>query len=314
MSDSPDAPIPASPTPAATPTPASAAQPTPSPAPGQGQGSNPSPGPSPAAAAPAVVQGPYVVERDFAGRQYIGQRHNQEDYYAFSDISEPKEPPITKLLMGLGDGLGAHLGGNIASHHVVHKFVQKFKTVNLPLGWRLRVSLEYANESLFQLSSRIQLDSPPMGTTFLGCIVSERKLWWISVGDSPLYHFREGKLTRMNVDHSLTPILEERVRMGEITAEEAEVHPDRHVLQSACLGLPLTLVDSRMDPYALQKGDIIIAASDGILTLSHDQMQEMLTFGRNTTAGKTADALMFAIRCADSFRQDNVTLMVVKVP
>ena len=43
-------------------------------------------------------------------------------------------------------------------------------------------------------------------------------------------------------------------------------------------------------------------------------MEEMLSFGRNTTAGKTADALMFAIRCADLPRQDNATLMVVKVP
>ena len=112
----------------------------------------------------------------------------------------------------------------------------------------------------------------------------------------------------------MAPILEERVRNGEITEDEARVHPDRHVLQSACMGLPLTLVDARMDPYPMQSGDIIIAASDGIFTLEASQIEDMLTFGKPTPAGKIADALIFAVRCADHPRQDNFTVCVVKIP
>ena len=153
-----------------------------------------------------------------------------------------------------------------------------------------------------------------MGSTFLGLSVSTTSVHWVSVGDSPLFLYRDGKLLRLNADHSLAPILDERVRNGELTSDEALVHPDRHVLQSACMGLPLTLVDARMDPYPLQSGDILVAASDGLFTLDLPQVEEMLTFGKQTPAGKLADALIFAVRCADHPRQDNTTVCVLKIP
>ena len=262
----------------------------------------------------APTAGPFVIERDFAGRQYVGRRERQEDYYGFSDLSEKREAPGTRILTGLGDGLGAHLGGQLASAHLVTEFIKACKRSTLSAAWRLQVALETANESLYRISSRISWDGAPMGSTFLGLSVSKTSVHWVSVGDSPLLIHREGKLLRLNADHSLAPILDERARNGELTEEEAMIHPDRHVLQSACMGLPLTLVDARMDPYALQSGDIIIAASDGIFTLDSSQMEDMLTFGKHTTAGKIADALIFAVRCADHPRQDNTTVCVVKIP
>jgi PPM family protein phosphatase len=265
------------------------------------------------ASSPPVI-GPFEVEKDFAGRQYIGHRQKQEDFYAFADVSEKKEPPISRLLVALGDGLGAHFGGNVASYHVVSQFITEYRASTLPPAWRLRVALEQANESLYLLSSRISWDQPPMGTTLVGLMITPKKLHWISVGDSPMYVFRDGELIRLNADHSLAPILDERVKNGELTADEAEDHPDRHVLQSACLGIPLTMVDARMDPYDLKSGDIVITCSDGIFTLQHKQIEEMLAFGKNGTAGKLADALIFAVRCADSPRQDNVSVTVVKIP
>lgn len=262
----------------------------------------------------AIPAGPFVVERDFAGRQYVGHREKQEDYYAFSDISEKKDAPGSRLLIALGDGLGAHIGGNLASFHLVTEFIKACKRSTLSAAWRLRVALESANESLYRVSSRLTMDAAPMGTTFLGLAVTTTSAHWVSVGDSPLFLFREGKLVRLNADHSLAPLLDERARNGELTEEEALIHPDRHVLQSACMGLPLTLVDARMDPFPLQSGDILIAASDGLFTLELHQMEEMLSFGRSTTAGKLADALIFAVRCADHPRQDNTTVCVAKVP
>ncbi|MFZ4768288.1 MAG: PP2C family protein-serine/threonine phosphatase, partial [Roseimicrobium sp.] len=231
-----------------------------------------------------------------------------------SDISEKNEPPGSRLLVALGDGLGAHIGGNLASYHLVTEFIKACKRSTLSAAWRLRVSLETANESLYQVSSRIVMDAPPMGSTFLGLSITTTHALWVSVGDSPLFLFRDSKLSRLNADHSLAPLLDERAKNGELTEEEALVHPDRHVLQSACMGLPLTLVDARMDPFPLHSGDVIIAASDGLFTLDLDQMEEMLAFGKHSAAGKLADALIFAVRCADHPRQDNTTVCIVKVP
>lgn len=96
--------------------------------------------------------------------------------------------------------------------------------------------------------------------------------------------------------------------------EEAQNHPDRHILQSACLGQPLTIVDARMDPFVLNSGDIIIISSDGIHTLSQNQLEELFTFNCNTSAGNLADAIIFAVRCEDQCRQDNVTVAILKIP
>ena len=268
---------------------------------------------SPDAPQPAPA-GSFQIERDFAGRQFVGTRRMQEDFYAFCDISASKESAGSRLLVALGDGLGAHVGGNVASYLIVDEFVKAYKRSTLSTSWRLRVALETANEKLCELSAKLATELAPMGSTLVGVSVTRECVHWVSVGDSPMFLFRADALTRLNADHSLAPILDERVRIGELTIEEAAHHPDRHILQSACLGQPLTIVDARMDPYELKSGDILIVASDGILTLDPVHLEQMLAFGKNTTAGKIADAIIFAVRCADHPRQDNATVCVVKIP
>lgn len=255
----------------------------------------------------------FVQEQDFAARQYRGRRENQEDYYAFADATAPEEEPLSRILLVIGDGLGAHTGGSVASYLAVGSFIKSYHDNQLPPGWRLRVALEAANETLGLVSSRLPAVHNTMGTTLVALLVTPTTLQWISVGDSPLYLFREGSLMRINADHSLAPLLQERVDSGDLTAEEAADHPDRHTLQSALLGYPLTMVDAKPEPLALQKGDIIIAASDGLMTLNDKQMEELLNFGRHTTADKIADALIFAIRRINHDRQDNTTVGVVKI-
>lgn len=255
----------------------------------------------------------FVQEQDFAARQYRGRRENQEDYYAFADATAPEEDPLSRLLLVIGDGLGAHSGGNVASYLAVGSFIKSYHENDLAPAWRLRVALEAANETLGIMLNRLPPIANSMGTTLLALLVTPTTLQWISVGDSPMFLYREGKVRRVNADHSLAPLLEDRVRSGELTAEEAAHHPDRHTLQSAVLGYPLTLVDSVMDPLPLQKGDIIVGASDGILTLSDKQLEELLSFGRHTTADKIADAIIFAIRRVNLERQDNATVGVIKI-
>ncbi len=265
-------------------------------------------------AAPLLPVGQLLIERDFAGRQFLGTRRMQEDYYAFCDMSTAREPRGSRLLVALGDGLGAHVGGNVASYLIVDSFIKAYKRSTLSTAWRLRVALESANEKLHDLSSKLATEQAPMGTTFVGVSATTKSVHWVSVGDSPMFLFRGDKLKRLNADHSLAPILDERVRLGDLTVEEAAHHPDRHILQSACLGQPLTIVDAQMDPFELRSGDIMIVASDGILTLEPSHLEQMLAFGRTTTAGKIADAIIFAVRCADHPRQDNATVCVLKIP
>ena len=256
---------------------------------------------------------PFVQEQDFSARQYRGKRENQEDYYAFADAAEAGESSLQRLLLVVGDGLGAHTGGSVASYIGVNAFVKAFHEHPGSQSFRLRTALDTSNETIGMITARMPSVAPPMGTTMLAVLVSKSQLEWISVGDSPLFLFREGKLIRMNADHSLTPILEERVRQGLMTPEEAAHHPERHTLQSAVLGYPMALIDFPQDPVVLQSGDIVMAASDGIFTLEHKALEELLSFGRHTTADKIADAILFAIRRINFERQDNTTVGVVKI-
>lgn len=255
----------------------------------------------------------FVQEQDFAARQYRGRRDNQEDYYAFADAAEPNEVPLKQLLLVVGDGLGAHAGGSVASYIGVNAFVRAYHEAQGTANWRLRTALDTANETLGIVTNRMPSVAPPMGTTMLAVLVSHDSMQWISVGDSPLFLFRDGTLSRINADHSLAPLLEERVREGQLTAEEAANHADRHTLRSALLGMPMALVDVSASPITLKPGDIIIAASDGIFTLSHKALEELLGFGRHTTADKIAEAVLFAIRRINSDRQDNATVGVLKI-
>lgn len=256
---------------------------------------------------------PFVQEQDFAARQYRGRRDNQEDYYAFADAADANEPSLRKLLLVVGDGLGAHAGGSVASYLAVNAFVRAFHEQTGMAATRLRAALDIANDTLGFVTNRMPSLAPPMGTTMISVLISQDSMQWISVGDSPLFLFRDGTLRRINADHSLTPLLEDRVRRGEMTADEAANHPDRHALQSALLGIPMAMVDANSDPMTLKSGDIVIAASDGIFTLNNKALEELLGFGRHTTADKIAEAILFAIRRINYERQDNVTVGVVKV-
>ena len=256
----------------------------------------------------------FVQEQDFAARQYRGKRDNQEDYYAFADAADQSENSLESLLLVVGDGLGAHAGGSVASYIGVNAFVRAFLEYPGSVSWRLRTALDTANDTLGYITSKMPSVAPPMGTTMLSVLASNHHIEWISVGDSPLFLYREGKLHRLNADHSLTPILEERVKQGLMTAEEAAAHPDRHTLQSALLGYPMALIDFPKEPLAVKSGDIIIAASDGIFTLSDKTLEELLGFGRHTTADKITDAILFAIRRINYERQDNATIGVIKIP
>ncbi len=255
----------------------------------------------------------FIQEQDFAARQYRGRRENQEDYYAFADAADHDERALGRLLLAIGDGLGAHAGGSVASYVTVGAFIKAYHDHPSAPSERLLVSLETANETLGMLAKRLPNIGQPMGTTLVAALVCKHTLHWISVGDSPLFLFRAGSLQRINADHSLTPLLDERVRRGELTAEEALHHPDRHTLQAAVLGMPLMMIDHNLEPFILNKGDILVGASDGIFTLGTRQLEELLSFGQHTTADKIADAIIFAIRRINHERQDNATVAVVKI-
>lgn len=252
-----------------------------------------------------------IAEQDFAGRQALGKRSDQEDAYAFSII--PAQPgAVNGLLLLVADGMGGHTAGNKASELAVRTFVSAFHRGGETMSERFNRAIEAANDAL---AATIETDPEQfegMGTTLLAVAVTPLGLEWASVGDSPLYLFRCGTLRRINADHSFRPVLREMVTNGELTAEQAATSSLRNRLRSALIGGEITLIDLASRTLPLLEGDLVLAGSDGLQTLSDAEIADILAQDVAADAATIAARLVAAVMKAGKEKQDNVTVTIVK--
>jgi len=221
------------------------------------------------------------------GAQHQGARPYQEDSWALRALADDT------VLAVLADGMGGHVGGATASRLAVGGFVMAIES-----GRSLAEALDAANQAIGTAVSRDpKLES--MGATLVGVVVSTAEVRWISVGDSPMFLLSNGRLERLNADHSMVPQIEALVARGIITAEEAAQHPGRHTLREAVMGHPLTLIDEGR--RAIAPGDRLLVCSDGVLTLEDADIVG--------AANESAQGLIDAVLAVGAPRQDNVTVI-----
>jgi len=250
-------------------------------------------------------------EIDFAGRQVHGSRETQDDYYGFCPLSTEVDG-LDGLLLVLADGMGGYKGGGTASRIVVESFIEHFCFSRGTIRERLLSSLHVCRRSLLEEIARHDESFGHMGSTLVAMIRGPEGLHWVSVGDSGLYLFRDGGVRRINADHSMAPLFADQVARGEMTAEEAAHHPDRHALRSAIAARPLIEFELRDQPFALQPGDIVYAATDGLASLSPEEVTECLQTNAREPAQHIATALLIAINELGRKRQDNTTVAVIR--
>lgn len=249
------------------------------------------------------------MAEDFAGQQSIGKREAQED--AFAIIRQSEQDPASDVLMLLADGMGGHAAGEIASTTAIDAFGKHFIRAarsNRPPE-RLRESLDAANAAI-----RNAIAAGPelrgMGCTFIGALKMNDRLVWTSVGDSGLFLLRNGQLRRINADHSVGGELAELVAAGKLTRAEAAAHPRKNALRSAVTGAHLKLVDT--NAIALEHGDIVLLATDGLDTLSESQITDILAARTARDPRQAASALLAAVEFKVQPHQDNTTVIVYR--
>ena len=241
---------------------------------------------------------------DIAWGQIQGQRDSQQDR------ADCLSWPNGYHLLLLGDGLGGHVAGDIASATVIKSFRDAFVGASDPNPReRLLQALQTANIVLFD---RIQEDPrlTGMGTTLVAVAVEEGSLYWVSVGDSPLWLFRDGEMRRLNENHSIGGILDQRAANGEITYQEAAESAGRSQLLEAVLGEDIKLVDAPTQPLKLQSGDMIVLASDGIETCSSKELRDLAA--NQLPAAELVNAILQAVEAHALPSQDNATLIVFR--
>jgi PPM family protein phosphatase len=170
-------------------------------------------------------------------------------------------------------------------------------------------------KSLNESNERIRTDSEGnpqltgMGCTLVAAGFLEDGLVWVSVGDSPFWRYRDGKVKQLNEDHSMAPLLEQQVTAGSLSPEEAARHPHRNALRSALIGEPIPKLDLRESPVRLKAGDKFLLASDGLQTLTDQEIAAILK--EDADALDLARKLLKAVEDKNRRGQDNTTAIIV---
>lgn len=242
-----------------------------------------------------------AVRIDQGGRSY------QEDYYGFLPLGES---PEQGLLLVLADGMGGQVAGALASETAVAHFINTWQEQGAgAVCERLEHALVVANDSLHRkVAADPTLEG--MGCTLVGAVVIADAIQWISVGDSPLWMMQRGELQRLNEDHSMAPLLQDLVEAGRLSAEEAAADPRRNALRSAVMGNELELIDRSRKPLPLDESACVLLASDGLQTLSDDEIAAVLRQSAISGSDACAERLMAAVKEKRRPDQDNVTVLV----
>lgn len=250
------------------------------------------------------------LEFDVATAQGIGQRDCQEDCIV-SHFTQGCDIGFVVL----ADGMGGHAAGDIASKIVVTEVFSEllFQSAAIlerqeQVGPMLRDAAQAANSCLASYVATSPA-TKGMGATLVAPVIAGQSLWWISIGDSPLFLFRDGKLQQLNEDHSLAPQIDFLAAQGQMDSETARTHPDRNVLTSALFGERVARVDCPADPFALRDGDIVIVASDGLQFLNDTQIIACL----QGDSAEIAQGLLNNIALLGDPDQDNTSLCVIRV-
>lgn len=246
--------------------------------------------------------------QDYFLSQYQGARDNQEDFATFKVLSGDEG-----LLSVLCDGMGGHTSGEVASRSAVNQFVKTYESLNNgDVFSKLKQSLDEANRYLKELIIERQ-DLKGMGCTLVAAYIAKSQLYWISVGDSLLFIFRDNKLLRLNEDHSMYGLIQESLKLGKITEQEAAGFINKNALRSALTGDEIPLVDKPVSAFELRDSDLIILASDGLLTLANQEIETVISDARKGDCKTIVNSLLSRIKRKKSPSQDNTTIQAIKI-
>ena len=219
----------------------------------------------------------------------------------------------------LSDGMGGHAAGDVASKIVVTEVFSelKFQTSDIKglvdnMGEVLRSAAISANECMAAHASS-NPQTAGMGATLVAPVFIQNSLYWISIGDSPLYLLRDGRLRQLNEDHSLGPHIDYMVRSGMMPEDIGRNHPDRNALTSVLIGEPIERLDCPERPFQLKDGDILVVASDGLQFLSNRQITQIVSDNSDRGSAEIANCLLEELRTLGDPEQDNVCFSVIKV-
>jgi serine/threonine protein phosphatase PrpC len=230
------------------------------------------------------------------------QREKNEDSHAEYPL------PDGGLILIVADGMGGHGHGDVASQIAVRVIGDVFQTTSgTDPRDRLHAGFVTANRQIIAEAERI--GGAGMGTTCVAVYVRADEAWVAHIGDSRIYHVRDGQVIWRTIDHTR---VQKMVEMGLLAAAAAKDHPDANVVTRALGYAQLadgTVIepDVKLEPLALQQGDSLVLCSDGL----YDDIEDVEISA--ALPGRTPeDAARMLVETANSRGgHDNITCTVL---
>ena len=223
---------------------------------------------------------------------------NQDSIFA-------SEEPVGSLpnLFIVADGMGGHNAGDFASRFAVNSIVEYIRRSDEKNSIKLMEdAIEAANSGLIAESSEHE-ELKGMGTTLVVATVIDGYAYIANVGDSRLYTMHSG-LTQITRDHSL---VEEMVRMGEITRADARNHPDKNIITRALGASPEVRAD--FFDFRVEPGTLILMCSDGLTNMVDDSTIEAILMENDSVEDKTVRLIDTANRNGG---KDNIAVIIIE--
>jgi protein phosphatase len=222
------------------------------------------------------------------GRQ---RRDNEDNAFARAPV------------FAVADGMGGAQAGEVASRIAIEAFERGLPDSGNPEE-RLATRVREANRQIYE-RSRADRGRAGMGTTLTAAYVDDAHVAIAHVGDSRAYLFRAGTLQRLTQDHSL---VDELVRRGKLTEEQAAEHPQRSIITRALGPEPDVEVDTWT--YPARAGDVVLLCSDGLTSMiSEERVRAILEAHDDLDAA--ADALIAEANEAGG--RDNITVVLFRL-
>jgi PPM family protein phosphatase len=226
--------------------------------------------------------------------------HNEDNGGIFTNLEGQR-------LAIVADGMGGHRAGDVASEMTINYLKEKWEksdkvgTAEEAGSW-LRTAIMEVNARLFQHSQK-NIDCEGMGTTVVAAICTALFVTVANIGDSRGYIHNESGFQQLTEDHSL---VNELVRSGQISREDAEHHPRKNVLLRA-LGTENT-VEMDIKTLIFEEGDMLLLCSDGLTNkVSPEEISTILA--RDLTLNEKASNLVELAN--QNGGEDNITLAIV---
>ncbi len=190
---------------------------------------------------------------------HIGlRRSDNQDSYAYSVSADG-----SSAMLMVADGIGGNESGDLASRFAAEAILRdylNFQTKkDVPVLDFLKETVTLTNSALQSLNRNFNVQHP-MGTTVAMMVLTGQHVYLAHAGDSRIYRLRDGVLTPLTSDHT---IVNELIRNGELTPEEAKVHPYAHVICQA-VGVQRTVCADYQE-LDHRPGDRYLVCSDGVL-------------------------------------------------